>query len=61
VNCFEHVKDMPGIDIENAVAAGASYGGYMMNWIQGQEFGRKVRSQLTKSSFFLRYSLVRPM
>ncbi|KAK7981644.1 dipeptidyl peptidase [Apiospora saccharicola] len=42
VNCLEFVKDMPGIDMDNAVAAGASYGGYMMNWIQGHELGRRV-------------------
>ncbi|KAK8118541.1 uncharacterized protein PG998_003167 [Apiospora kogelbergensis] len=42
VNCVEFVKDMPGIDMENAVASGASYGGYMMNWIQGHELGRRV-------------------
>jgi dipeptidyl aminopeptidase/acylaminoacyl peptidase len=26
----------PAIDIDNACAMGASYGGYMMNWIEGQ-------------------------
>ena len=33
---------MPNLDLDNAVAAGGSYGGYMMNWIQGQPLGRKV-------------------
>lgn len=33
---------MSGVDMENAVAAGSSYGGYMMNWIQGHELGRRV-------------------
>lgn len=42
VNCLEIVKDIPGIDMENAVAAGSGYGGYMMNWIQGHELGRRV-------------------
>lgn len=42
VNCLKHIKDMPGIDMENAVAAGGNYGGYMMNWIQGHELGRHV-------------------
>ncbi|KAF7535692.1 hypothetical protein G7054_g5169 [Neopestalotiopsis clavispora] len=41
VNCLENVKDMPGIDMDNAVAAGSGYGGYMMNWIQGHELGRR--------------------
>ncbi|KAK7957080.1 alpha/beta-hydrolase [Apiospora aurea] len=44
VNCLEFVKDMPGIDMDNAVAAGASYGGYMMNWIQGHELGRRFKA-----------------
>lgn len=33
VNCFEWVgKNMPEADNDRAVALGASYGGYMMNW-----------------------------
>jgi dipeptidyl aminopeptidase/acylaminoacyl peptidase len=33
VNCFEWVgKNMPQADNDRAVALGASYGGYMMNW-----------------------------
>ncbi|KAK7928175.1 oligopeptidase family protein [Apiospora marii] len=44
VNCLEFVKDMPGIDMDNAIAAGASYGGYMMNWIQGHELGRRFKA-----------------
>ncbi|KAK6852743.1 oligopeptidase family protein [Apiospora arundinis] len=44
VNCVEFVKDMPGIDMDNAVASGASYGGYMMNWIQGHELGRRFKA-----------------
>jgi dipeptidyl aminopeptidase/acylaminoacyl peptidase len=33
VNCFEWVgKNMPEADNSRAVALGASYGGYMMNW-----------------------------
>ena len=33
VNCFEYVKEtMPFVDTERAVAMGASYGGYMINW-----------------------------
>lgn len=50
VNCLEHVKNMPGIDMDNAVAAGASYGGYMMNWIQGNELGRRVRSLIAHTT-----------
>ncbi|KAF2737688.1 hypothetical protein EJ04DRAFT_541778 [Polyplosphaeria fusca] len=32
------------IDTTNAVAVGASYGGYMMNWIQGHDLGRKFKA-----------------
>ena len=33
VNCFEYVKEtMPFVDTKSAVAMGASYGGYMINW-----------------------------
>ncbi|KAF2261201.1 hypothetical protein CC78DRAFT_500427 [Lojkania enalia] len=32
------------IDTANAVAVGASYGGYMMNWIQGHDLGRKFKA-----------------
>lgn len=32
VNCFEHIEDnMPYVDTRNAVALGASYGGYMIS------------------------------
>ena len=33
VNCFEYVKEtMPFVDTKRAIAMGASYGGYMINW-----------------------------
>ncbi len=32
------------IDETRAIAAGASYGGYMVNWIQGHDFGRKFKA-----------------
>lgn len=33
VNCFHYVKEtMPFVDKKRAVAMGASYGGYMINW-----------------------------
>lgn len=42
INCLDFVKNIPGVDVENAVAAGNSYGGYMMNWMQGHPLGRRV-------------------
>lgn len=33
VNCWQHVKEnMPFVDVENGIHAGASFGGYMSNW-----------------------------
>lgn len=38
--CLAHMKQLPYIDSTRMAAAGASYGGYMMNWFEGhvQEF-----------------------
>lgn len=33
--CLAHLEKQPYIDTERMAAAGASYGGYMMNWFQG--------------------------
>lgn len=42
---FEYaIKTYPFLDEDRAVALGASYGGYMVNWIQGQDFGRKFKA-----------------
>lgn len=46
-NAFEHIennKSFSYIDTTRAVALGASYGGYMINWIQGQPLGRKFKA-----------------
>lgn len=40
--CLEHLHGLPSLDLDNAVAAGGSYGGYMMLWAQGHALGRKV-------------------
>lgn len=49
VRCFEVLESdqFPFIDTDRAIAAGASYGGYMVNWIQGQPFGRKFKALVT--------------
>ncbi|ORY65158.1 prolyl oligopeptidase [Pseudomassariella vexata] len=52
VNCLEYVKNMPGVDTVNAIAAGGSYGGYMMNWIQGHELGRKFKALVCHDGIF---------
>ncbi|KAF2280638.1 alpha/beta-hydrolase [Westerdykella ornata] len=42
---FEYMrKNIPYIDTDNAIAAGASYGAFMMNWIQGHALGKKFKA-----------------
>jgi dipeptidyl aminopeptidase/acylaminoacyl peptidase len=38
------LADYPWLDGSRVVAAGASYGGYMINWMHGQPFGKKFRA-----------------
>ncbi|KAI0189020.1 prolyl oligopeptidase [Astrocystis sublimbata] len=53
VNCFEHIAEhMPFVDTNNAVALGASYGGYMINWIQGHPLGRKFKALVCHDGIF---------
>jgi len=48
VNAWQYVKDnMKWIDTENGIAAGASYGGYMTNWIQANALGKKFKALVT--------------
>lgn len=50
---FDWIKDnMKEVDTERAVALGASYGGYMMNWIQGHPLGRKFKALVTHDGVF---------
>ncbi|KAI6093825.1 dipeptidyl peptidase [Hypoxylon rubiginosum] len=52
-NCFEHIADnLPYVDTTNAVALGASYGGYMINWIQGHPLGRKFKALVCHDGIF---------
>ncbi|POR31333.1 Dipeptidyl-peptidase 5 [Tolypocladium paradoxum] len=45
VKCFEYLeKEVSYVDTTRAVALGASYGGYMINWIQGHDLGRKFKA-----------------
>ncbi|KAI1172433.1 prolyl oligopeptidase [Nemania sp. FL0916] len=53
VNCFEHIaENLPYVDTDNAVALGASYGGYMINWIQGHPLGRKFKALVCHDGIF---------
>jgi dipeptidyl aminopeptidase/acylaminoacyl peptidase len=48
VKCWNYVKENYAyIDTDNGIAAGASYGGYMTNWIQGHDLGREFKALVT--------------
>ena len=53
--CFRYLKSSPEfdfVDTERAVALGASYGGYMINWIQGHPLGRKFKALVCHDGVF---------
>lgn len=53
VTCFEHVKNnIPYADTTRAVASGASYGGYMMNWIAGQPLSKELKALVNHNGVF---------
>ncbi|KAF2263328.1 hypothetical protein CC78DRAFT_465911 [Lojkania enalia] len=48
VLCWEYINEnLSYVDTDNGIEAGASYGGYMTNWIQGHELGRKFKALMT--------------
>ncbi|KAK8089580.1 prolyl oligopeptidase [Apiospora hydei] len=52
-NCFEYIaKNMDYVDTDRAVGLGASYGGYMVNWIQGHPLGRKFKALVCHDGIF---------
>ncbi|KAK4251209.1 Alpha/Beta hydrolase protein [Corynascus novoguineensis] len=51
--CLDWVVDhMPEVDADRAVALGASYGGYMINWIQGHPLGRRFKALVCHDGVF---------
>ncbi|KAI1158353.1 dipeptidyl-peptidase-like protein V precursor [Nemania serpens] len=45
VKVFEHLKkNVPYVDTDRAIAAGASFGCFMTNWIQGHDLGREFKA-----------------
>ncbi|KAF7718727.1 Peptidase_S9 domain-containing protein [Penicillium ucsense] len=45
VKGFEYIQNhLVFVDTDSAVAIGASFGGYMINWIQGQSLGRRFKA-----------------
>lgn len=50
---FAYVKDnLSYVDTDRAVAIDCGYGGYMVNWIQGHEFGRRFKTLVTDNGIF---------
>ncbi|KAH9888156.1 prolyl oligopeptidase [Xylariomycetidae sp. FL2044] len=66
VNCMRHLENVPYIDLDNAVIAGASYGGYLTNWVQGQPLADRFKAMVSHAgifntpSFFLQTDLCDP-
>ena len=53
VQGFDYIhENLPFVDTNRAVALGASYGGYMINWIQGHPLGRKFKALVCHDGVF---------
>lgn len=53
VKAFDYIEEnLEYVDTERAVALGASYGGYMINWIQGHPLGRKFKALVCHDGVF---------
>jgi pre-mRNA-splicing helicase BRR2 len=53
VKGFEYIEaDLDFVDTSRAVALGASYGGYMMNWIQGHDLAKKFQALVCHDGVF---------
>ena len=59
VKCFDYIeKNMPFVDTDRAVAAGGSYGGYMINWIAGQPLAKRLKALVCHDGIFSNYNLL---
>ncbi|KAI1203831.1 prolyl oligopeptidase [Nemania serpens] len=52
VNCLYSLRNIPGVDVDNAVIAGAGYGGYLVNWIQGHPLARRFKAMVCHAGIF---------
>jgi dipeptidyl aminopeptidase/acylaminoacyl peptidase len=53
VNVMDWVEEhMPEVDMTRAVALGASYGGYMVNWLNGHDLGRRFKALVCHDGIF---------
>ncbi|PHH52688.1 Dipeptidyl-peptidase 5 [Ceratocystis fimbriata CBS 114723] len=51
--CMNYIAaEMPYVDMQRAVALGASYGGYMINWIAGQPLARRFKALVCHDGIF---------
>ncbi|KAL3482070.1 putative dipeptidyl-peptidase 5 [Aspergillus californicus] len=54
VKGWEYVRDnLDYVDTSRGVAAGASYGGFMINWIQGSDLGREFKALVCHDGTFV--------
>lgn len=57
VNAFNYVRDnLAYVNTSNAIEAGASYGGYMTNWIQGHDLGNEFKALVCHDGVTSTYS-----
>ncbi len=53
VKGFEYIKEnLDYVDTDRAVALGASYGGYMMNWMQGHPLAKEFKALVCHDGVF---------
>ena len=53
VKCMDHIEDeVKCVDMDKCVALGASYGGYVMNWIQGHELAKRFKALVCHDGVF---------
>lgn len=53
---LDYAETLPYVDPDNKAAAGASYGGYMMNWFQGHA-GERFKTLVTHCGVYNFYSM----
>ncbi|KAJ5134785.1 acylamino-acid-releasing enzyme [Penicillium atrosanguineum] len=52
-NGFDYIcQSLEYVDTERAVALGLGYGGYMVNWIQGHNLGRRFKAVISDNGTF---------
>jgi acetyl esterase/lipase len=56
---FNHIEaDYSYVDTSRAVLAGASYGGYMANWVAGQPLAKKLKAIVSHDGIFSNISML---